>query len=454
MSGGVFIDSLQHNKPEPEPHRIPSLGPAQMDGAYEPGPSKLSPITPEIRAPRSAYAVPQDNDPGPDEESEAMRYEPEPEVFILKPHTYTPTASSKPPQDPTEPPPVIQPKSSWRRFSLRKRDSSTGRQENEQFWNQYVVEGGMKSASPAKERNETATPNGFPTTYHPGRNINSNSNSSRDSSSTIQKPPSHMYNSSNGTVEHSITPDSAYYSESNKTHSMSPPPRPQPPKSTPSLARSPNQSPIPDQTYSIYSQASASSIRRQTPNQTNSSYSQASTTASFYHPTPRPPSNASTTIDRSLKHSHSFLPPNLTPMSDPHPFFRSMTPVQASPHSPLQRPWTAAGGSFHPGVGMSMSNGSTITSATTRGDRRYIPSAMGGSVWSATTNADTITREKRKEKKGKFGWLKKAFSLSEEEKAAFEARRRGAVDGVVGTRGQLGGDGERSVRWVDGRRVR
>jgi hypothetical protein len=56
------------------------------------------------------------------------------------------------------------------------------------------------------------------------------------------------------------------------------------------------------------------------------------------------------------------------------------------------------------------------------------PSAMGMSLMSDTTMVTEVDengeRKKVKKKRSAFGWLKKAFSLSEEEKAAFEQKRR------------------------------
>jgi hypothetical protein len=64
----------------------------------------------------------------------------------------------------------------------------------------------------------------------------------------------------------------------------------------------------------------------------------------------------------------------------------------------------------------------------------------------------TVTEDgkKVKKKRSAFGWLKKAFSLSEEEKAAFEERRRRTDheyhQGYYEQKPQQ--------RWVDGKRVR
>ncbi|KAI1414875.1 hypothetical protein F5Y13DRAFT_178383 [Hypoxylon sp. FL1857] len=90
-----------------------------------------------------------------------------------------------------------------------------------------------------------------------------------------------------------------------------------------------------------------------------------------------------------------------SPRSDQQHYF----PVRASPHSPLQqRPWTA-GTHIHPG------------------HVRNQPSAMGMSMLS---NVTTLSPENKtlKKKRSAFGWLKKAFSLDDEERAEFEARRR------------------------------
>lgn len=68
----------------------------------------------------------------------------------------------------------------------------------------------------------------------------------------------------------------------------------------------------------------------------------------------------------------------------------------------------------------------------------------------------TVTEDGKrvKKKRSAFGWLKKAFALSEEEKMEFEAKRRREAGG----NGYGGVEDEyqkRPVqRWVDGKRVR
>ncbi|KAI1761766.1 hypothetical protein GGR53DRAFT_522131 [Hypoxylon sp. FL1150] len=92
-----------------------------------------------------------------------------------------------------------------------------------------------------------------------------------------------------------------------------------------------------------------------------------------------------------------------SPRSDQQHYF----PVRASPHSPLQqRPWTA---------------GTHIQSNHVHHVRNQ-PSAMGMSMLS---NVTTLNPEHKalKKKRSAFGWLKKAFSLDDEERAQYEARR-------------------------------
>jgi hypothetical protein len=85
-----------------------------------------------------------------------------------------------------------------------------------------------------------------------------------------------------------------------------------------------------------------------------------------------------------------------SPQSDQQQFHS----VRASPHSPLHRPWTAAPNS--PSNLRSQTSLSKMSQMTT-----------------VTENGMRI-----KKKKSGFGWLKKAFSLSEEEKKIFEEKRR------------------------------
>jgi hypothetical protein len=75
---------------------------------------------------------------------------------------------------------------------------------------------------------------------------------------------------------------------------------------------------------------------------------------------------------------------------------------------------------------------------------------MGMSVMSDVTVGVDEHGKKIKKKRSAFGWLKKAFSLSEEEKREFEERRkRTERDNWVKEGERVGGP-----RWVDGKRVR
>jgi hypothetical protein len=72
---------------------------------------------------------------------------------------------------------------------------------------------------------------------------------------------------------------------------------------------------------------------------------------------------------------------------------------------------------------------------------------MGMSMMSDMTTV-TENGKKVKKKRSAFGWLKKAFALDEEEKAAFEERRRRTdwEDRSYYERPRQ--------KWVDGKRVR
>jgi hypothetical protein len=145
--------------------------------------------------------------------------------------------------------------------------------------------------------------------------------------------------------------------------------------------------------------------------------------------------------DKSPPQNRPSLMPS--PRSD-HQYF---SPVRASPHSPLQqRPHTSGPGAQSP-------HGSYHT--------RNQPSRLGGmSTLSRMTlaaneeppmpSATTATQggDKRlKKKKSAFGWFKKAFSMDEEERAAFESRK------YMQPQTQNYYDNN-SPRWLDGRRVR
>lgn len=169
-----------------------------------------------------------------------------------------------------------------------------------------------------------------------------------------------------------------------------------------------------------------------------------------------PPSQLTQTISNSPRMPPARLdsPPVLSgdfmpsPRSDQQ-FFR---PVNASPNSPLQRPWTAAPGPNHIHSHSAGSNGSQnlrhAHTPSALGNRRGAPSAMGMSMMSDMTMV-TENGKKVKKKRSAFGWLKKAFALSEEEKMAFEERRR-----RTDWEEQQKYYERPRQRWVDGKRVR
>jgi len=72
---------------------------------------------------------------------------------------------------------------------------------------------------------------------------------------------------------------------------------------------------------------------------------------------------------------------------------------------------------------------------------------MGMSMLSnvSTASYQSGSSQTLKKKRSAFGWLKKAFSLDEEERAAFEQKRRQQQTGVYYD--------ERSPRFLDGKRI-
>ena len=122
----------------------------------------------------------------------------------------------------------------------------------------------------------------------------------------------------------------------------------------------------------------------------------------------RPPVNSMASVNSPLT---DFSPPFIHPGMIPSPhserqFFR---PVQASPYSPLQqRPHTAG----------------TVGPHHFPPPPRHAPSRMGMSIMSTDTSMTGQTGKSVKKKRSAFGWLKKAFALDDEERAAFEQRKR------------------------------
>lgn len=133
-----------------------------------------------------------------------------------------------------------------------------------------------------------------------------------------------------------------------------------------------------------------------------------------------------------------------SPRSDQHQFYR---PVQASPHSPLQQRPLTAGAAPRPAPQSPSSQ-----SMHRPGHQRNAPSRMGGAsmlstVTTMTYDSQATNGEKKlKKKRSAFGWLKKAFSLDEEERMAYEARKQLQMHDPYYE--------ARSPKYIDGRRVR
>ncbi|KAK4105362.1 hypothetical protein N658DRAFT_503522 [Parathielavia hyrcaniae] len=148
----------------------------------------------------------------------------------------------------------------------------------------------------------------------------------------------------------------------------------------------------------------------------------------------RPPVNSMASINSSLADiSPPFIHyPGMIP--SPHSERQFFRPVQANPYSPLQqRPHTSG----------------TVGPHNFPAPPRHTPSAMGMSIMSrGTTMTNQTTGGKSvKKKRSAFGWLKKAFSLDEEERAAFEQKRKEQVANNPYYQGK-------SQEFLDGKRIR
>lgn len=117
--------------------------------------------------------------------------------------------------------------------------------------------------------------------------------------------------------------------------------------------------------------------------------------------------------------------PSMTPSANSD--YQHYHPVLASPHSPLQqRPHTAAGPHgrqpsghlYGPGQKQPSRLGSMATMSTIGSEARTTKTARTVTPSTRSSGSKTV-----KKKKSAFGWLKKAFTMDEEERAAFEARK-------------------------------
>ena len=132
-------------------------------------------------------------------------------------------------------------------------------------------------------------------------------------------------------------------------------------------------------------------------------------------------------------------------LSSPRSDQQSLRPITASPNSSPQCPWTATTAPSHIQGHSASSKGSHVPSRL--GNRKGPPSSMGMSMASDMTMV-TENGRRVKKKRSAFGWLKKAFALSEEERVAFEERRR-MTDYEAGAYYKPA-----SQRWIDGKKVR
>ncbi|KAK4454826.1 hypothetical protein QBC34DRAFT_141737 [Podospora aff. communis PSN243] len=147
----------------------------------------------------------------------------------------------------------------------------------------------------------------------------------------------------------------------------------------------------------------------------------------------RPPVNSMVSIECSLAEFPT-PPPRPIMVPSPHSDQQFFRPVQASPHSPLQqRPHT--------------SGTMSARAPHNQPPPRNIPSAMGMSMLSnvTTMSHQSISSQTLKKKRSAFRWLKKAFSLDEEERAAFEQKKREQQRNLYYD--------ERSPKFIDGKRV-
>ena len=157
-----------------------------------------------------------------------------------------------------------------------------------------------------------------------------------------------------------------------------------------------------------------------------------------------------------------FVPPAVpntipSPLSDQQ-YFR---PVQASPHSPLQqRPWTSAAMQHPPnqfqqnqyrGPHYNQQGRPGSPYASSQHSRNQ-QSRMGMSTLSNVTTMHHDGRpgaddggKKAKKKRSAFGWLRKAFTLDDEERAEFEARRNQQLHNPYYD--------HRSPKYLDGKRI-
>ncbi|ATY63368.1 hypothetical protein A9K55_007352 [Cordyceps militaris] len=149
-----------------------------------------------------------------------------------------------------------------------------------------------------------------------------------------------------------------------------------------------------------------------TPRTTSSMHDLRSPDTGYTRAPPRP--RMTSPLDTPTSDLRTFTP---SPFSDHHSF----QPVRASPHSPLQqRPHTATGP--HRPVTAQTAHKPTPLGAMTNASNVPVARPPMDRV-NTTSGLSHHTERQLKKKKSAFGWIKKAFTMDEDERAAFESRK-------------------------------
>ncbi|RDW82653.1 hypothetical protein BP6252_03765 [Coleophoma cylindrospora] len=400
-------------------------------------PSDPSIITPAISAALPVFQMVPEREPSPDLSrgrrslSPETVSQPEPD-FILKPRTYSPSPAPSPRPREVKAPQEIQP------LVIKRPEPAPARAPDH---DPRVVPGvTAQAALQALDRTRSESPEVDRKSSLRKRISNSFKRKDTPSEITLRPAPTaNQYKEERQRVISVTTPpsrgpDSAYCSDLEKP--LSPPnPLSVHPVSEHSRSRSPSAR-IPSPTNPPLSRGSHNNFP------TNQQPASAQSAQAF----PIPPSSHSA---YAPPFTRDYLP---SPRSDTGPqFFR---PVNASPHSPLQRPWTAGSppGALNSNPAHSLHHQKSFTNQPHHPRQ---PSRMGMSMMSEMTTMTMEDGKKVKKKRSAFGWFKKAFSMTEEEKAEFEAKRRqGEEEERNRYRAYGARRGREEVRFLDGKRVR
>ncbi|RKF76016.1 hypothetical protein GcM1_230060 [Golovinomyces cichoracearum] len=339
-----------------------------------------------------------------------------PEAELLKPHTYTPLPSPKISSLKTTSNP---------KYSKRAELMASVSQTNKGFISGNRSTISRRESSQEKEPSHDQTNR---TSKQPlGSQLSISIMESQTPPNNVKTPPSRGL-------------DSAYCSDFEKTS-------PHLPRSTP-----------------IAQQESKLDVNRNSDEQ-NASISLSNSAHSYKLNSLQPPAR------KDITHRQPGTQSLFTPMSIKIPEKQYFRPVNASPNSPLQRPWTASPLQnplhAHPNSsGSNLSNysnyskhdgGTNSKIREIRSSSRHVNSAMG-----KMTDCHSEHKQPKK-KRSMFGWLKEQFSLTEEEKMRFEEKiRNGNVDRQSKERtkrdtrleGRRCCDGNKTERHAGGSRVK